>query len=212
VYGVGIIHPDSPFAVSQEVLRTIPGFDLDDPEANKEKARQALANAGFQPGELTLNMPTWANVIEPFVPCLAEDFNAVGITLNPTVTETARMYDLLTAAQFDMAPWSFFLTGFDPDITLYEHFYTGSDRNYGRFSDPEIDRLIDEQSATLDPEERKGKIRNLSEILMREQAKLVLHWTEYLPITGPKVRNFLPGPTCTSHGPCFRYEQLWLEE
>ena len=38
---------------------------------------------------------------------------------------------------------------------FYENYYTGAARNYAGYSDPEFDKLIDQQSMEPDPEKRK---------------------------------------------------------
>jgi ABC-type transport system substrate-binding protein len=46
----------------------------------------------------------------------------------------------------------------DPDQMFYENFYTGAQRNYAGYSDPEFDRLVDRQSMESDPVKRKDLV------------------------------------------------------
>ena len=59
----------------------------------------------------------------------------------------------------------------DPDQMFYENYYTGAARNYAGYSDPEIDKLIDQQSMTADPKKRKEIVwqieRRLAEAYFR---------------------------------------------
>ena len=43
----------------------------------------------------------------------------------------------------------------DPDVNFYENYYSTSDRNYTGYKNPEVDKLIDQQSAEADREKRK---------------------------------------------------------
>ena len=43
----------------------------------------------------------------------------------------------------------------DPDVNFYENYYSTSDRNYTGYKNPEVDKLIDQQSAEPDREKRK---------------------------------------------------------
>ena len=43
----------------------------------------------------------------------------------------------------------------DPDQMFYENYFCGAARNYTGYCDPEIDKLVDQQSMKADPEKRK---------------------------------------------------------
>lgn len=210
--GAGVIHPLSPYALPEGILRIIPGYDLSDPEANKRRARELLAQAGYRPGELKLNLSLWV-VVATTYPSAIEDLQSVGFAVQTQTVETARGYAILGAGDFDVIPWAMALGGLDPDVPLYEHYYTGSDRNYGRYSNPEADRLIDLQAATLDMTERQRLIQQVSEILLRDQAKIILGWVEMVPVANKRVRNFLPTIASGAHyAPNhLRGERIWLE-
>jgi len=211
VADAGFLHPGTPFALPKERLVQLPGFNLEDPAGNKAKAREILTKAGFKPGDLVLsyNGASWS---QPDVPCLSEDLEAVGIKVKANLFEVAKYYEVATAGDFDIMQGGFLTVSADPDATYYEYFYSGSDRNYGRYSNPEVDRLIDLQSQTLDSEKRKQLVWQIEETLLRESAKTLLYQVANMPITGPRVRNFLPGPTCLSQGSCFRLERVWLHQ
>ena len=46
----------------------------------------------------------------------------------------------------------------DPDQQFYENYVCGSDRNYTGFCNPEVDKLVDQQSMEPDVEKRKKLI------------------------------------------------------
>jgi peptide/nickel transport system substrate-binding protein len=56
-------------------------------------------------------------------------------------------FDAMSTAMFD---------SIDPDGILYGGNHTDGSVNFGKFSDPEIDRLAELQRQTFDPGERKG--------------------------------------------------------
>jgi peptide/nickel transport system substrate-binding protein len=209
-------YPTSEWAMPADRCAQIPGYgDFlpgGDPEADKAEARQILADAGYGPNELSVTVRFWS-VIQADAPVIIEDLQAIGINAEPEILETARAYAAWTDADFDIGVHSFWVAGLDPDVVLYEHFYTGSDRNYNRYSNPEFDRLVDEMSQTVDPALRKERAWNVMEIALRDQAKIIVGHSTYVPIFNERVQGVMPGPNYLSgYGPANRYDTAWVTE
>ena len=64
----------------------------------------------------------------------------------------------------------------DPDANFYENYGCGSPRNYGGYCNEEIQKLIDAQSAELDPKKRVALIARIQKQLEEEAARPVLSW------------------------------------
>jgi peptide/nickel transport system substrate-binding protein len=208
----GPFFPGGYWAMPKERLAQIPGYDFDNPEGNKQRARELLAQAGFEPGELVI--PFSVGVYNHNdVPSLVEDWTAVGFRVEPTLYEVGRTYELMSAGTFDVFVHGFWVAGYDPDVQMYEQFYTGSDRNYNRYSNPQFDQLVDEMSQTLDPEERRRKAWDAAEIALRDQAKIITSMRAYQPIIGGRVRGWMPATAyLAGYGPWHRLEHVWLAE
>jgi ABC-type transport system substrate-binding protein len=56
----------------------------------------------------------------------------------------------------------------DPDQQFYENFVCGAERNYTGYCNPEVDRLIDQQSAEPDVNKRKQLVWEIDEFTDRE--------------------------------------------
>jgi peptide/nickel transport system substrate-binding protein len=212
----GGFYPTSEWAMPEERVKQIPGyadfFEGGDPEADKEKARQILAQAGYEPNELKVSVVFWS-VIQTDAPVIIEDLRAIGIDAEPEIQETALAYANWTEGNFDIGVHSFWIAGLDPDVILYEHFYTGSDRNYNRYNNPEYNRLVDEMSRTLDPEERKQKAWDAMEIALRDQAKIIVGHSTYMPAHNKRLKGMMPGPNyLASYGPYHRLDTAWIGE
>ncbi|MBI4236408.1 MAG: ABC transporter substrate-binding protein, partial [Chloroflexi bacterium] len=189
-------------------FRQVPGFNFDDPEGNKAKARELLAKAGYKPGELTVDFWT----IKDFIPLvtLGEDLNAVGIKATYREVESAAGYAAVGAGDFNLIAWSSGMGSRDPDSIFFDTYYTGTDRNYGRYSNIEADRLMDLQSRTLDPQERRRTAFKAAEVMMKDQATIALGWRMTQPVFSQDVRNWLP-VYCGLCSPSGRFERVWLE-
>jgi ABC-type transport system substrate-binding protein len=209
----GPFHPGTQWCPAEWEQRVsqLPGYDFSDPASNRERAKEILAQAGYQPGELTVSFRWWQSGNASAPVTIAEDLNAIGITTTLQELQTAVAYDSLTNADFDVQFHGFFVAGTDADVVLYEHFYTGSDRNYGRYANPEFDRMVDEMSQTVDPELRRQRAWDAAEVALKDQAKIIGYYNVYVPIFSKQVRGIMPAPlTLNSYGNNNRHDHTWL--
>ncbi len=210
----GPFYPGAPWDMPDDVLATIPGYDFSDPEGNKAKARQILADAGYAEGELVVPFTVW-NVpgIAATAVVIQEELEAVGFNVEPNLLETARAYQAWSDGDFDTGIHGFWVAGLDPDIVLYEHFYTGSDRNYNRYSKVETDRLIDEMSGTVDPELRKQKAWDVAEIILRDHGKHIIGNGSRIGGMQPNIGGYMYAINYLyGYGPWYRYEHVYFTD
>jgi peptide/nickel transport system substrate-binding protein len=64
----------------------------------------------------------------------------------------------------------------DPDQQFYENFVCGAVRNYTGYCNPEVDKLIDQQSAEADPKKRKPLVWEIERRLAEEQARPIIFY------------------------------------
>jgi peptide/nickel transport system substrate-binding protein len=210
----GLYPSTSPWALPYERTKQVPGYDFENIPAQQQRAKEILASLGYQPGELVIPLSHWnntgtnANVIP-----IMEDLQAAGFGVERIALETARAYDAMTAADFAVHLHGFFVSDTEADAMLYEYFYTGSDRNYARYSKPETDRLIDQQSTTTDPAERLRRIHDLQEIIMRDQPQYMIQFATYLPVWNKRVQGIMPGNNASwTYGSVRRHAHTWISE
>ena len=55
----------------------------------------------------------------------------------------------------------------DPDQIFYENYVCGSERNYSGYCNPEVDKLVDQQSMEADPGKRKQLVWEIERRLAR---------------------------------------------
>ena len=180
--------------------------------ADKKRAREILTEAGYVGGDnpLSINMTVWS-VIQADGPQLQQDLQQVGLDVTLDISPSAEAYTRWSNADFDMGLHSFWIAGIDPDVTLYEHFYTGSDRNYNKYSNPAFDELVNEMSRTLDKEERKELAWQSMELALNDVAKVVISHGSYYPIVNPELRGYMPALNyLAGYGPQKRYDHVWL--
>jgi len=144
------------------------------PERNVERARALLREAGVTTPvqvELTVpNNPDLRQVGEVIQAMVAE----AGFDLRLKAMEFASSLQAAVRGDFEL-----YLVGWsgrvDPDGNIYAFLVTGGGQNDGRYSNPEVDRLLNEARAELDVEKRKDLYeRALTIALVRDRARLYL--------------------------------------
>jgi ABC-type transport system substrate-binding protein len=96
----------------------------------------------------------------------------------------------------------------DPDELLVKYI-TGGSENWGRFSDPVVDKLFEQQKVELDEQKRIDLAKELQKHLITKAWWLPgLAWTRG-EVRSAKIRNYTPMP---NHWMNRRLEDVWLAE
>lgn len=130
-----------------------PGGGLIIPSANQEAARGELAAAGLSDGfEMTIVHPTSPN-LTAMAQAVQSQLAEVGIKVTLDGREIGGVLDLLFASNFTclLIDWS---GRIDEALVFNSFFRTGGGNNFGKFSDVEIDALIDAAAAGASVKER----------------------------------------------------------
>ncbi len=149
---------------------------------DRDKAKKLLAEAGYPTGfEITLdcgnNQPA-ADICQAIAPMLAQ----IGIKVNPNVVNTANYFVKLQ--KFDTSfyllswgtPTSDALSTLQYLLRTNDGAGTGNgDGNYGRYSNPKFDRLVDAFRVESDMKKRDAMIREALLLLNAELPVLPLH-------------------------------------
>jgi peptide/nickel transport system substrate-binding protein len=77
----------------------------------------------------------------------------------------------------------------DPDQQFYENFVCGAVRNYTGYCNPEVDKLIDQQSAEANREKRKQLVWQIERKLAEEQARPIIFYRAMGRARSPMSRD-----------------------
>lgn len=130
-----------------------------------------------------------------------------------TVDAQLRVYDTPTANNvLANRSFAYMVTGRsggtdDPDSALTLLFRTGGSRNYGGFSDPVLDAMIDRQRTILDVQQRKALVREIIVYTFDHVADTLPANYYVLNAIKPQVRNFAPENFLNGR----QYESIWLD-
>jgi peptide/nickel transport system substrate-binding protein len=153
---------------------------------NVERGKTLLTEAGYPNGfEVTLdcgnNQPA-ADICQAIPPMLAQ----IGIKVKPNIVPTANYFAKIQKFDTSMYLLAWGTPTFDALYTLAGIVYThggdgtgNGDSNYGRYSNPRIDKLIDRIKVEFDMPKRNAAIR---EVLMTLNADL-----PFIPIHQPLI-------------------------
>jgi peptide/nickel transport system substrate-binding protein len=205
----GPISPDAPWALSTEELQELPGFGKD-AEANLKEAKRLLAEAGYPNGFKTVL--TNRSIKLPYIDMgvyIVSAWKKVGIEAEHRLEESASWTKSRNSRDFEVLLEPIGTVGVaDPDEMLVR-FVTGSSLNYGRFSDPVIDKLFEQQKIELDEQKRIQLAKELQKEVIKKAWWLpCLAWTRG-EVRSSRIRNYEPMP---NHHMNRRLEDVWLAE
>lgn len=167
--GVGPLAPDN-WAFNTE-LEPIP-YDLD-------RARELMEAAGYPDGGFSIEFTTnQGNILrEDFLTFTQASLSELGIEVVPNLAEWTQVVNAATNGTFEaICPtWSGAIV--EPD-ELYLTLHSESARNVYHYSNPEVDKLLEDARASVDQEARKEMYWRVQEILMEE---VPIFWAWYRP-------------------------------
>jgi peptide/nickel transport system substrate-binding protein len=203
----GMMHPDTPWALSAEELQALPGFGRDY-EANLKEAKRLLAEAGYPNGFKTVL--TNRNIKLPYIDFaiyLISAWKKIGVEAEHKVEETATWSQSQVTRDFELIvdPYGSATVG-DPDELLVK-FTTGASSNYGRFSDPVVDGLFQQQAREMNEAKRIQLVKEIDKRILQKAWRIQGLWTNRLEVRSAHLRNYEPQP---SHWMNRRFEDVWL--
>jgi peptide/nickel transport system substrate-binding protein len=96
-----------------------------------------------------------------------------------------------------------------PDIETRARFYSTSPANYGRYKNPELDKLLDESRVTQD-EKRRIEIWKKIQYIMAEDAPIL--WVAASPAVFEVVRDYVKGYHFLPHPSRIYLRDAWLDK
>jgi peptide/nickel transport system substrate-binding protein len=205
----GPIPPSAAWALSTEELQELPGFGKNH-EANIQEAKRLLAEAGYPDGFQTVL--TNRSVKLPYIDMgvyLVSAWKKVGIEAEHKIEESATWSQTRRTRDFELLldPMGTSAVA-DPDELLIK-FTTGASNNWGRFSEPEIDKLFEQQKVELNEQKRIELAKELQKVLIKKAWWLPGLWWTRAEVRSSRIRNYEPHP---SHWMNRRLEDVWLAE
>ena len=181
------------------------------PAEAKALAKKMLAEAGFNGTQplrlkmLTRGLPAFADLSSYIV----SELRRVGIDVDVAQIESAQWEPLKTRGDFTIGADRTGIEPDDPDSNFYENYGCASPRNYSRYCDDAIAKLIDQQSQELDRGKRLALVHEIQRRLEAAAVRPVLVWRLDYFTQWPYVKNLVPHHSLYSWG---RMQEVWLDK
>ncbi len=163
------------------------------PARDVEAAKALLAEAGLADGVTfevqVANNPVQTQVMQVIQAMAAE----AGITLELAAKEFATLLDEQTAGNYTASQvgWS---GRVDPDGNIHQFVTTNGGINDSKYSNPEVDRLLDEARVSNDTATRKQSYDAALAILQEDMPIIYLYHQVWIWALDDKVQGFVPYP------------------
>ena len=92
---------------------------------------------------------------------------------------------------------------------FYENYVCGAERNYTGYCNPEVDKLVDQQSAESDNEKRKQLVWEIEKRLAEDGARPIIFYPRQATCRHPQVKGMTMMVNSIYNG--WRFEDLWLD-
>lgn len=183
----------------QDVTREKYGdhFDLSNYEANVEKAKKLLAEAGYPNGEgfPTIEyMTNDAGYHKPVAEYLQSEWKQqLGIDMSIKIVEWGSFTPTRRNGDYDIAR-NGWVCDYDDPSNIINLFETGNGNNDGKFSDPEFDAMIEKARDTSDVKVHYEKLHEAEQIMLNKAANIPLAYYNDFYLQNAKLQNTWHSP------------------
>jgi peptide/nickel transport system substrate-binding protein len=154
----------------------------------------------------TRNIPSWR---DPAV-LLISQLKEIYIDAELEVVDTTQWYPKIMRKDFAVVLQVTESGVDDPDQAFYENYVCGSDRNYSGYCNPELDKLVDQQSAEANQEKRKKLVWQIERILADDAVRPVIFYPRGGTCKQPWVKGLTIMVNSIYNG--WRFEDVWLDK
>jgi peptide/nickel transport system substrate-binding protein len=202
--------PGGLWGMPPDMLATLSGYGTDI-KKNRDEARAIMKKLGYGPNKhlaiqvTTRDVPPYR---DPAV-ILIDQLKEIWIDAELDPVDTTQWYPRVQRKDYTVG---LNLTGTqvdDPDGMLYENYACGGVGNYNGYCNPEIDKLIDQQSMEPDQEKRTRLVWEIERRLTDDDAKPLVYFNRGGICWDPKVKNLTVMVNSIYNG--WRMEDIWLD-
>lgn len=178
----------------------LPSYDYD-----PTKAKSLLDDAGWKAGadgmrskdgkplKLTLRTHTEDPDRRQVIEVLQAEFTKAGIQADTNVIDFATMLNDMTAGKYQVAVIGW-LNLANPDRAMFRQFTIGGAGNYGKYNNPDVDKLIKDARTTLDQAKAKDLYQTATRQIVQDAPYIFLQYQEYITIHKANLNGFVMNP------------------
>ena len=203
-----VLFPGSNVAANGIIPPGIPGHDPDLPgyPHDEAKARSLLAQAGYPAGKGLPPIALWVNTSEDnrrIAEQVQHDLKTIGVDITIREVDWGTYIAAVSGTdekpgQAPMFRFGWYLDYPDADAILRPLLHSsnwGPAGNFGRYKNPEVDRLIDQALVVVDPKERAELYRRAERIaVMDDPPWIILSYYQAKTLYKPYVKGVVLSP------------------
>jgi peptide/nickel transport system substrate-binding protein len=203
--------PEGSWGMPPEEVAKLPGYgsDLEQNRTEARKIMEALGYSASNPLKIkvaTRNVPLYR---DPAI-ILLDQLKKIYVEGELDAIDTSVWFPKVARGEYSVG-LNLTAAGIDdPDVNFYENYACGSERNYTKYCNPEVDKLIEEQSLETDPGKRKGLVWAVERKLAEDVARPIIMQN----VTGlcwqPQVKNFVLHHNNIYNN--WRFDDVWLDK
>jgi peptide/nickel transport system substrate-binding protein len=202
--------PGGQWGMPPDMLAELPGYGPD-VAAARDAAREIMRKLGYGPDRRlaikvsTRDIPAYR---DPAV-ILLDQLKQIYFDPELEPLDTTQWYPKVMRKDYTVA---LNLTGTqvdDPDAMLYENYSCNGVGNYNGYCNPEIDRLIDQQSMEANQEKRRHLVWEIERRLVEDNAKPLIYFNRGGICWDPSVKGITVMQNSIYNG--WRMEDVWLD-
>ncbi|RKF14173.1 hypothetical protein D6850_13485 [Roseovarius spongiae] len=182
----GIIPSSISWAATQE---RPPEIGLN-PEKALEELEKSKYGKGAEATVLTWGSGWWKRFAEVFV---LQVNDVLGVNFKVEVSDSGTVYQRMQTGDVQASIWGW-LGLVDPDEYAYEVYHTNGSRNYENYSNPEVDKLLEEARRTMDQGPRGDLYRQAEALAIEDCPVLPCFESNVHNLLAPKVSGFVQRP------------------
>ena len=202
--------PEGVWSMPPELLKTLPGYDPDVAK-NRAAARKVLEKLGYGPDKRLAVTVSTRNVsgYRDAAVILIDQLKEIYIDGQLETVDTTQWYPRIMRKDFTVGLNVSESAVDDPDQQFYENYVCTAERNYTGYCSPELDKLVDRQSAESDKEKRKQLVWEIEKRLAEDGARPVIFYPRQATCKHAQVKGMTMMVNSIYNG--FRFEDLWLD-
>ena len=202
--------PYGVWGMPKEMLASLPGHatDVAKSRAEGKAIMEKLGYSAAKPLKIKVATRNIAIYRDPAV-ILIDQLKQIHIEADLEAIDSSVWYNKIAKKDYQVG---MNLTGGgvdDPDTFFYENFYSKSERNYTGYNNPEVDKLIEQQSAETDLDKRKKLVWEIEKKLADDAARPVIGHNVDNTCWDPKVKGLKLQVNSIYNG--WRFEDVWLD-
>ena len=202
--------PAGLWGMPPDMLKDLPGYGPD-VKKNRQQARAIMEGLGYGPGKrlkLKLTTRDLASYRDPTV-LLLDQLKEIHFDAELEPVETATYFPKIRRKDFTVG-LNVQTSGPDPDPALDLFYGCGSSLNWDGYCNPEIDKMIEQQSREADESRRRQQVWAIERKLAEDAGRPIIYYGS----AGSCRHSHVKGTTLMVNSifNSYRYEDIWLDK